>query len=135
MNIVKKILLVQKIKKAKLSIAFVTQQKITALNKKFLKRPFATDVLAFDFSYQNQAHKVISKRVQTLNGEIVISLDAALKNAKIYDSSFTKEIVLYVIHGILHLSGFDDHRSADKKRMREKEKGLLKKVEKEIKKL
>ncbi len=59
-------------------------------------------------------------------GEIVISADTAFKNSAAFGNSLEKEILLYVIHGILHLSGYDDHAIADIKRMRAREQFHLK---------
>ncbi len=58
-------------------------------------------------------------------GEIIISTDAAIKQAKIYNTTLAREIVLYITHGILHLTGYDDHRHWDTVRMREREKKVL----------
>ena len=125
-KIVRKILNYQKVDQAVISLAFVTSQKITALNRKFLNRYRATDVLAFDLGGGPGRVK------KALEGEIVISFDAAFKQARDYGTTFEQELVLYIIHGILHLLGYDDHRAADIKRMRKKEEELFKKVKKEI---
>ena len=109
---------------------FVSRQKIKSLNKKYLHRQYATDVLAFDLRSGVEA-----KQKRLLNGEIIISLDAAKQNHKTFQTSLAQEIVLYVIHGILHLLGYDDHSPADIKRMRRKERELLEYLKKEIEKL
>jgi len=56
---------------------------------------------------------------------VVISTDAVIQNAKRYNQSRYKEISLYIIHGVLHLVGFDDHKKADRVRMRNKEEDHL----------
>ena len=118
-RLAKKILLREKVKDANLSLVFVNTSKIKSLNKKFLKRSYATDVLAFDLGKGNPAAKL------SLIGEIIISTDAVLQNAKAYQTTPEKELVLYVIHGILHLLGFDDHGKAKTRLMRKKEAELL----------
>jgi len=123
-RIIKETLRHEGIESADLSIAFVTRQRIKALNKKFLHRDYVTDVLAFaldDAELPKQRHS----EKKTISGEIIISTDAAIGNTKIYSTSLAQEIVLYVIHGILHLLGFDDHDPKDIKRMRKKEEELL----------
>ena len=60
-----------------------------------------------------------------LFGEIIISADTAKTNAKIYKTSFMYEILLYAIHGILHLLGYNDKTEREIKKMRKKEKQLL----------
>lgn len=117
LKIAKTILLHEGVEKASLSIVFVTRQRIKALNKKFLHRDYVTDVLAFDSSEGGRAKQIA--------GDIIISTDAVLKNAKVYETTPVRELALYVIHGILHLLGFDDHKPQDIKRMRKKEQELL----------
>ena len=116
-TVVRAILRHEKINKAALSFIFVTDSRIKALNKKFLKRAYATDVLAFPGC--SCAH-------HGLEGEVIISTDTAMENAGTYQAPLAQEIVLYIIHGILHLLGYDDHKAADIKKMRRKEEELLK---------
>ena len=115
----RKTLLYKKVKRGHLSIVFVTDQRIKALNKKYLKREYTTDVLSFDL-------KDSRLKVNDIEGEIVISAAAAVRNAKLYQSAVEKEMVLYVVHGILHLMGFDDHSKTDTERMRQEERKTLK---------
>ncbi len=100
----------ERIQDVSLSVAFVTARKIRALNQKFLKHRYPTDVLAFNLKD---------------TWEIVISTDAAVQNAKRFKTSVQKEITLYLIHGILHLLGYNDHNSKDIQKMREKERELV----------
>jgi len=116
-KIAKTILHREGVKKANLSIVFVTSQKIRNLNKEYLGRSYATDVLAFDLSERGS---------KTLQGDIIISTDAVIKNARLFNIDQSEELSLYVIHGILHLLGFDDHRQIDIKKMRKKEEEMLK---------
>lgn len=109
------------IKESSLSIVFVSRQKISALNKKYLGRAYATDVLAFDA--REHTGRALAK--EALAGDIIISVDAARTNAQVYGVPFARELALYVIHGILHLLGYDDHTPRDVKRMRRKEQQLL----------
>ena len=111
-----------------LSIVFVTDAQIKSLNIKFLNRFYATDVLAFDLSHEALSRSR-RKRIKRIEGEIVISTPAVIKNAKIFKTSPSRELALYVVHGILHLLGYDDHRPLDIKRMRAKEEELMKLVE------
>jgi rRNA maturation RNase YbeY len=83
-----------------------------SINKKYLGHDYVTDVLTFDLGVNA--------------GEIIICPQAALSNAKRYQTSTENEIILYVIHGILHLAGYDDHRPKDTLKMRRMESRLLK---------
>ena len=93
-----------------LSIVFVGSQRMRAVNKKYLKHDYVTDVLTFDLGE---------------SGEIIICPQIACVNAKEHQTSTENEIILYVIHGILHLAGFDDHSSKDILQMRHMENELL----------
>jgi len=123
LKIVKTILRREGVREASLSIVFVSCQRIKAFNKKYLGREYATDVLAFDVT----EHKATSRRrrIQRIDGDIIISTDAALKNARVFKTAVSQELVLYVIHGILHLLQYDDHKLQDKKKMRKREQELL----------
>jgi len=94
-----------------LSIVFVGTKRMRAVNKKYLKHDYVTDVLTFKLS-ADQA-------------EIIICPQVALSNAKAHKTSTEKEIILYVIHGLLHLAGYDDHKSKDILQMRRLENKLL----------
>jgi len=82
-----------------------------AFNKKYLKHDYVTDVLTFD----------LGEGV----GEIIICPQIACANAKAHQTSTEREIILYVIHGILHLAGYDDHSPKDILQMRFMENKLL----------
>ena len=127
--IVKAILKYQRVQEASLSFVFVTNRAIKTLNKKFLGRSYETDVLSFDLRAASEHRK------QIIIGEIIISVEMAVRNAKIYNNDLRNEIALYIVHGILHLLGYDDHRSRDIKRMRSREKGILRHLGKQINRL
>lgn len=117
--------------KALVSIAISTDNKIRKLNKLFLKRDRPTDVLAFSFvegkfSKVNPAH---------LLGDVVVSIDTAIRNARRYKTDVHKELYLYVIHGLLHLVGYDDRTRRKQTIIRKKEQEYLKQsLEQKVKK-
>jgi len=82
-----------------------------------------TDVLAFDLSEEPQI-----KGKHSVNAEIIIAPSVALKNAAIYGTPPDRELILYVIHGILHLTGYNDHSVQDRARIRRREQELLSKL-------
>lgn len=96
-----------------LGIVFLSDAAIKPINKRYRNRNRATDVLSFDLGPC---------------GQILISSDTALKNSCIFRTSFEEEIILYVIHGILHLFGYDDETKTEKSRMSKKEKAVLNKL-------
>lgn len=121
LKITKAILRHEHIDQANLSVVFVTHQKIKALNKKYLNRDHVTDVLSFDLGDD----ATLKRKPKGVVGDIIISTDAALKNVKMYQATLSEELSLYIVHGILHLLGYDDHKPVDIKRMRRKERELL----------
>ncbi len=60
-----------------------------------------------------------------LSGEVIVSVDMAVKNARRFKNDLRNEVALCVVHGILHLLGYDDHHPHDIKRMRKKEQEIL----------
>ena len=105
----------ERIKKTgEITVCFVGDRKIKELNKKFLRKNEATDCLTFDMLEASDPKHIFA--------DIIISTDTALRNAKAFRTNISKEINLYLIHGVLHLLGYDDLTPKDKKLMRGKEK-------------
>ena len=125
LKIAKTILRQEGVSDANLSIVFATRQRITVLNKKYLHRNRATDVLAFDMGRPASGADKSFRKKTALEGEIVISTDAAFKNTKIFATTPAHELTLYIIHGILHLLGWDDHHLRGIKKMRQREQEIL----------
>ncbi|HOX55026.1 MAG: rRNA maturation RNase YbeY [Candidatus Omnitrophica bacterium] len=117
----KKILKLQNKVAANLSVVFVNDHLIKKLNKKFLRKNRPTDVMAFDLKDKNE-------HTSSINGEIVISTETAVRNSKIYKTKQYDELLLYVIHGVLHLCGFNDHKKQETKLMRKREQYILQKI-------
>ncbi|MFC1594612.1 rRNA maturation RNase YbeY [Candidatus Omnitrophota bacterium] len=117
----RKTLLLQNKKSARLSIVFVDNAAIKKLNNHFLKKNYPTDVLAFDSKDPDRPRTL-------LEGEIIISLDMAHANARLFKTTFLKETILYMIHGILHLCGYADKTIMQKQKMRMKELSILEKI-------
>lgn len=101
-----------------LSIVFVEDALIKKLHESFLDDPTPTDVITFpaDPSFNSA-------------GEICISVDEAIKNAKSFGTTISHEITLYLIHGWLHLFGFDDTNEEAINAMRLAEKDALKLID------
>jgi probable rRNA maturation factor len=102
-------------KKAKISVALVDDPTIHKLNKRYLDHDYPTDVLTFP----------LEDGPKGLEGEIVVSSDTAISNAKEYNTTADYELILYIIHGVLHLMDYDDHDDADERKMRAKEQQYL----------
>ncbi|MGD8781034.1 MAG: rRNA maturation RNase YbeY [Ignavibacteria bacterium] len=107
-----------------LPVNFVTSEEMHSLNKSYLKHDYSTDIITFNYSRKNDI----------LDGEIFISLDDAFANSKKYKVHFSNEIVRLVIHGILHMLGYDDRDKVSKSKMKKEENRLVDILSYEIKK-
>ncbi len=91
-------------------IVLVGEKRMASLNQKFLGHPGPTDVITFE------------------HGEIVICPAVALRQAKSHGSTLKQEMLRYVIHGVLHLKGYNDVTGSEYRRMKVKEEEILKKL-------
>lgn len=90
-----------------ITVLIVSDRRMAALHKKFCGRASPTDVLTFQ------------------HGEIIISAATAARQARIFHSSLIAEIRLYLLHGLLHLAGFDDVGAEEGRQMHRLQKKLL----------
>ena len=126
-KITKKVLEGEGKKDIGLSLALVGSGRIRKLNKKYLGKNRVTDVLAFPES-KVLLEKFKAGSLQKIQGtgEIVICLREVKKNAKRFKTNFEKELARVLIHGILHLLGYNHEISEEKaKEMEEKQKHYL----------
>jgi rRNA maturation RNase YbeY len=93
-----------------LAIVFTHSRAIRKMNREFLKHDYVTDVIAFPLGEDGG-----------VEGEIYINLDAARKQAREYGVTYTQESQRLLIHGALHLLGYDDTTIRKKKKMSERE--------------
>jgi len=104
---------------ADLSLGYVDNAAIRELNRRFLLRDEPTDVLAFPLRGGPGPAE------DTLLGEVVVSVEAAIAEARTRKIPVATEIALYTAHGVLHLLGYDDHTPSQKRRMRLHERRAL----------
>jgi probable rRNA maturation factor len=104
---------------AEISLAFVDNSTIHRLNRQFLQHDEPTDVLSFPLG-EGKGSK--------LSGELVIGAEVALAQATERGHDVQAELALYVIHGLLHLCGYDDHDEAGAAAMRERERHYLREM-------
>ena len=109
-KVAEKTLKILRIKIPEISIVLVSDTKIKELNRKYRKINRVTDVLAFDY------------------GEIFICLPQAERQAKQLGHSLKKELAILLIHGILHLAGYDDEKKLDYNKMVRKQEELWQKI-------
>ncbi|MCX6764770.1 MAG: rRNA maturation RNase YbeY [Candidatus Nealsonbacteria bacterium] len=119
-KIIKKVL-IGKFKKNDLSIAFVNSGIIKNLNKKYRKNNQATDILSFPRFKKTEKQFKVKKTGKSVNlGEIIICPKEVQKNAKRFKSEFEDELYRVLIHGILHLLGYDHEKSENQAKLMEK---------------
>jgi rRNA maturation RNase YbeY len=87
------------------------------MNRSFLGHDYYTDVITFDLAASDGF----------IQGEIYISVDRVKDNAKIFNSSFSRELHRVMIHGVLHLCGYNDKLKSQKAQMRQMEDRYLNK--------
>mgnify|MGYP003589556733 CR=1 FL=1 len=92
------------------NIIFCSDNYILDINLRYLHHDYFTDIITFDYSEKN-----------VLSGDLFISIDSVRDNAVFYCTDFHNELNRVIVHGLLHLVGYDDHTDEDIKVMRSKE--------------
>jgi probable rRNA maturation factor len=106
-------------KVGEINYRIVSDETILFTNQQFLNHDFFTDIITFDYSLVN-----------IINGDIFISFDTVQSNSQKFNVSFQNELHRVVIHGIMHLCGYDDTSEMEKTVMRDKENYYLSYLEK-----
>lgn len=97
-----------------INIIFCSDNYILDVNVKYLGHDYFTDIITFDYCVKN-----------ILSGDLFISIDTVRDNAEFYKTEFNDELNRVIVHGLLHLIGYDDHTPVEQKIMREKENYYL----------
>lgn len=100
-----------------INFVFCDDEYLLSINQKHLNHDFYTDIITFD----------LSESKNEIAGDVYISVDSAKNNSKKFKQSFNNEICRLMIHGILHLIGYNDKNEKDKKIMNGKENYYLSK--------
>ena len=93
-----------------ISIIFCSDNYILDINMRYLQHDYFTDIITFDYCEGDK-----------LSGDLFISVDSVRENALLYGAEFEDELNRVMVHGVLHLIGYDDHTEEEQKVMREKE--------------
>ncbi len=101
----------ERYKEGEIVFIFTSDEYLMNINKQYLNHDTYTDIITFPES----------EDAEIISGEIFISLDRVIENAKKYEVSLTVEIARVLVHGILHLLGYNDKSIEEKKMMRSKE--------------
>lgn len=97
-----------------ISVIFCSDNYILDINQKYLGHDYFTDIITFD--YREGDH---------LSGDLFISVDSVRENSIEFGTSFNDELNRVIVHGLLHIIGYDDHTDEDIKVMRSKENYYL----------
>jgi probable rRNA maturation factor len=100
-----------------MSIALVGDRKMSALHKQFLNIGGPTDVLTFPLE--------LDGRNRAISGEIIICVPEARRQCRQNGVDLRQELLLYALHGMLHLCGFDDRTESDFRKMHRREDEIL----------
>lgn len=103
-------------------LLFVDNETIREMNREYRDKDAATDVLSFPMY---EADEEIDDEEEILFGDIVISLERAQEQCEEYGHSLEREVMYLLVHGLLHLAGYDHMEEEDKKEMRAQEEKLL----------
>jgi len=107
-------------KTGEITVSLVENREIKQLNLRYLGRNSPTDVIAFDVCRPQEKDKIFA--------DIVVSTGMAIKNAKEFKTNPLFEVYLYVVHGVLHILGYEDKTQRQRAIMHEKARHILKLV-------
>ena len=93
-----------------ISLIFCSDRYILDVNMKYLQHDYFTHIITFDYCEGKK-----------LSGDLFISIDTVKDNSSFYGSTFEDELNRVIVHGVLHLIGYDDHSDSDIEIMRSKE--------------
>jgi rRNA maturation RNase YbeY len=113
-NWISTVITTEKCKEDEINYVFCDDNYLHKLNVDFLNHDTLTDIISFDYSVG-----------KTLQGDIFISIERVIDNAKDFNVSFEAELNRVLVHGILHYCGYKDKSEDDAKLMREKENFYL----------
>jgi probable rRNA maturation factor len=102
-----------------ITFCFVNACAIREINLNYLGRNLATDVIAFNLGPAE------APRANFITADILISTDAACSNSRIFKTSPRQELFLYIIHGLLHILGYNDENKSDRALMQQRQERLL----------
>jgi probable rRNA maturation factor len=97
-----------------INIIFCSDPYILEVNLKYLQHDYFTDIITFDYCEGDK-----------LSGDLFISIDSVRENSVFYGTEFEDELNRVMVHGLLHLIGYDDHSDSDIAQMRAKENYYL----------
>ena len=120
-EVIERVLTEESIMDAQISLALVDDASIHRINRDFLGHDYPTDVISFHLNPESSQ----DSEVKQLEGELVVSTETALREAHSHGWTAENELTLYVVHGLLHLCGYDDLTDQARPVMRQRERQML----------
>jgi probable rRNA maturation factor len=114
-----------KIESVELGIHLVATPEMTRLNEKFLRHAGPTDVITFNYLVPSSQTPDPRPKI---HGEIFICVNEAVTQARKFGTTWQSEVVRYVVHGLLHLLGFDDASPGARRKMKREENRRLREL-------
>jgi probable rRNA maturation factor len=108
-----------------IGVSIIGEEAMTRMNEGYLRHKGSTDVITFDYRDAG--------RPKCLTGEIFVCLDEALARAPRFRATWQNELVRYVVHGMLHLCGYDDKIAAARRKMKREENRLMRRLARRFK--
>lgn len=115
-----------------LGITLVGAAEMARVNWQFLQHEGSTDVITFDHTEGQDSRRKATEPGRQICGELYVCVDDAVAQARRFRTTWQAEVVRYVVHGILHLCGHDDHRAAARRVMKREENRLVRRLEKDF---
>jgi probable rRNA maturation factor len=125
------VLKLERVADAEISVAVLDDAAIHAINRNHLGHDYPTDVISFLYESIRAAPLAESQPRGSglkIEGEIAVSAETARREASRHGWSARSELQLYIIHGLLHLCGYDDLTPVEKRIMRRRERAVLKEL-------
>lgn len=113
------------LKSVELGVTLVGASEMARINWQFLQHEGSTDVITFDHTETQISRRKSAVARQKISGELFICLDDAMEQARSFRTMWQAELVRYIIHGVLHLCGYDDHQVGARRRMKREENRLV----------
>lgn len=121
-RLVRRALAAEGVDRAEISLLLVDDRRMAAVHRRWLGMPGPTDVITFDLS----TGVVGPPQAAVLAADIVVSTETARRMARAVGWTPRQEVAYYIVHGILHLTGYDDHTATGRRSMRARERVVMK---------
>jgi probable rRNA maturation factor len=116
-RVVRRALACEGVNRAEVCVLLVRDRRMAKIHEEWLGMPGPTDVITFDLG--------AAEPDSSMRGDIAVSTETAARAAREVGWAARHEVAYCVVHGLLHLAGYDDHAAAERRRMRQRERVLM----------